>query len=157
MGDLMQEILDKLKEISNFNFVAIYNNQFQFVDNGGEYSFPFPCAFVELTSTDLQDIGGGYQGSDLQVSIHLGQDYYNSTANLEQNLSIFNLRDLIIKKLASFKPSTGSGFVKISEAQDFDHSNVYHYVVSYKFHWIDSTAVNPDILSPSPINLIINN
>lgn len=140
MGDLMQEMLNKLKEITNFNFVAIFNNQFQFVENGGDFTFPFPCAFVELTATNLQDLSGGYQGSDLEVSIHLGQDYYNGE-NLEQNLSIFNLRDLIVKKLSQFKPSAGSKFVKTSEAQDFEHSNVYHYVVSYKFHWVDNTAV----------------
>ena len=155
MGDLINEILTKLKALTDLQTVTIWNSQFELIDNGGDFSFAMPCAFVELITGELQDIGNGYQGSDVNLNIHIGQNYFNGD-NISENLTIFDLRDLVVKQLFKFQPSKCSIFVKESEEQDFNHSNVYLYILSYKFHWIDNTTVLDETTITNP-NLIINN
>lgn len=155
MGDLINEILTRLRLIVDFQFVAIWNNQFEYLQDGGEYVFPMPCVFVEVQNENNQDLGCNYQGQDINIIFHIGQDFYNGS-QMEQNFTIFELRDLLVKSISNFKPTTASKMVKTSELQDFNHSNVYHYAISYKTHWIDNTAVNEETLSTAPLNLIIN-
>jgi hypothetical protein len=139
MGDIIQEIIDRLKSLNEFNFVTIWNNQFQYMQDGTIYSFPMPCALVEVQTNDTQSIGGYVQGSDITVVIHIGQDYYNGS-NIDENFNIFQLRDIVVKSISHFKSAKSGIFVKVSEDQDFEHSNVYHYKLTYKTQWIDETA-----------------
>lgn len=156
MGDLIEEILAKLRLITDLKTVLIWNNQFQYIDDGSSYSFSMPCAFVEVQTPNTQDIAGAYQGSDIEITVHIGQDFYNTATYMEQNVTIFTLRDLVIKSLSHFTPTTGSLFKKISEEQDFEHTNVYHYKITYKTHWIDNAAVLEQLFTTPPTNLTIN-
>ena len=154
MGDLIQQIIDRLKLITDLKFVTIWNNQFNYISDGSVYSFPFPNAFIEVISDNLQDIGGQYQGSDLLINIHIGQDFYNGT-NIDENFNIFALRDLLVKSLSNFQPITCGKMIKVSETQDFEHTNVYHYILGYKVHFIDNTAVNTEYYTTIPPELIL--
>jgi hypothetical protein len=155
MGSLINEILKYLQDTGSYEFVSIWNNQFDYIDEGESYSFPMPCAFIELNNEFSQPIGGRYMGNDLVLNIHIGQDFYNSDL-LEQNNNIFDLRNKLIQSLSTFKPTNTSLLVQTGEQQDYQHTNVYHYIVSYKLHWIDDTAVQPNYETTPPINLIIN-
>lgn len=154
MGDLINEILVKLKLITELQFVTVWNNQFEYIKDGGSYSFPMPCSFIEVQSDNLEQLSMNYQGSDLDIVIHIGQNVLNSEL-LDENLTIFVLRDLVVKSLCNFKPTTSSQLVKISEEQDFDHANVYHYKITFTTHWIDDTAVTQQYLTTPPINGIV--
>lgn len=140
MGNLVDEILTRLRAIVGISYATVWNEQFRYLEEGKDWAFPMPCAFVEIVADELQDIGGKYQGSDIGVIIHLGQNVLNSD-QISENLSIFDLRDKLIVNFSTFKPTTAGLFVKVSESQDYDHTNVYHYKVGYKLHWIDDTAV----------------
>ena len=155
MGDLLREILTYLINNTSFETVNVWNNQFDYIEDGSSYSFAMPCCFIEVLADDTQPIGGKYQGSDLVVNFHIGNDFYNENL-METNLQIFKLRDDLIKSISTFQPSTGSLLNKISEQQDFQHTNVYHYVVSYKMHWIDTTVVPIETFTTPPTTLIIN-
>jgi hypothetical protein len=156
MGDLINQILNELKALNTFQFVTIWNNQFNFMEDGASYSIPFPNAFVEVNTDNTEDISMNYQASDIEIKIHIGQDFYNGS-NIDENFSIFDLRDLIVAKLSSFKTTTSGIFRKINETQDFEHSNVYHYVITFKTHWVDSTAVSQQYYTTTTPKLIINN
>jgi len=154
MESLINEIITYLQSTNLFQTINIWNNQFDYIDEGSSYSFAMPCAFIELNNNNSQDIGGKYQGSDVKLNIHLGNDVYNSD-NFEVNHSIYTLRNDTIKALSTFKPTTSSPLIKTSEEQDYQHSNVYHYILNYKLHWIDATAVPTDTLTTPPIDLNI--
>lgn len=154
MVNIINEILAQLRAIPELKLVTIWNNQFNYIDSGEIYSFPMPCAFVEVSADGFEQLGGNYQATDLIIKIHIGNDFYNGT-NIDENLTIFVLRDLIVKKLSRFKATTSGDFVKISEKQDFEHSNVYHYEIDFKTHYVDNTAVNADILTTPPLALEI--
>lgn len=149
MGNLVDELLAALRTITELKHVAVWNNQFAYMEEGLDYSFPMPCAFLELDTSTLDDIGNGFEGSDINIIIHLGQNVLNSDY-IEQNLTIFALRDLVIKKLKTFQGATTGLLSKDSEQQDFDHSNVYHYVIGYSTHFIDTTTAPDEYFTTPP-------
>jgi hypothetical protein len=155
MVAVINEIVAKLRTIPELKLVTIWNNQFEYMENGEMYSFPFPCAFVEVGADAFEQLGSNYQATDLTIKIHIGQDFYNG-ANIDENLTIFVLRDLVNSKLSRFKPTTAGDLVKIGETQDFQHSNVYHYEMTFKTHYIDNTNVSAEILTTPPTALQIN-
>ena len=154
MGNLVSEILARLRAINSLLFVTVWNEQFRYLEDGKGYSFAMPCAFVEIQTDELQDIGGRYQGSDIKVIVHIGQNMLNGDM-LDENLTIFNLRDNVVKDFATFKPTTASMMVKTAENQDFDHTNIYHYKIEYKTHWIDDTQVPTEYYTTPPISATI--
>jgi len=160
MVAFIRPLIDKLKDIKELAHVQIWNNQFDYIDEGQGYSFPFPCAFVEVnTMEEMGSLGNGYQGTDLTIKIHLGSDFYNGFGSdaIDDNFNIFALRETISKALFGFKTATSGAMFKINEEQDYNHSNVYHYVLTYKVHFIDdTTAVNQTYTIP-PTGLTFNN
>lgn len=155
MVETINEIIAQLRTIPELKLVTIWNNQFNYIDSGEIYSFPMPCAFLEINENGYEQLGNGYQATDLILKIHIGQDFYNGS-NIDENLTIFVLRDLIVKKLSLFKPTTAGALVKISEKQDFEHSNVYHYEIEFRTHYIDITNASVEILTTPPTVLEIN-
>lgn len=151
---MVNELLTQLKLITEFQFVTVWNNQFQYIEDGLSYSFPMPCCFVEVQNENSQQLGNNYQGSDLIINIHIGQNVLNSDL-IDENLTIFDLRDLVIKSLANFKPATAGQLVKINESQDFDHTNIYHYTIGFITHWIDDTATPQTYLSTPPLSITV--
>lgn len=155
MGPLINELLTKLRTISPVAFASVWNNQLNDLEQGDSWSFPDFSVFVELDSSQLMDIGGDAQGSDINVTLHLVRTgmYNGNPVNrdvMDEALTIFDFRDAVVVGLRRFKPTKGSIFVKTAEAQDYDHTNVYHYVLTYKTHYIDLTEVAADYFSTPP-------
>jgi hypothetical protein len=100
-----------------------------------------PCAFVEVLPQQFSQLGGGYQQSDVDFRIHIGQDQYDAgDGDMEQNTTIFDLRDLVYAALAGYKPTMCGELFKISEEQDYQHSNIYHYIIDFRTGFIDKSA-----------------
>jgi hypothetical protein len=140
LTDLYNSLLAEVKEISAFKFVAIWNNQLEQLQDGLTYAFPFPNAFIEiLTPTDYLPLGGGYSITDYTVRIHIGHEQYDAGGgNFEQNIEVFNYRDLVIAKLNGFQPTGGSSLMKNAEIQDYTHTNVYHYQIDFRGNFVDA-------------------
>lgn len=154
MVEFINSLVTALKAVPGIQHAQIYNSQFDYLDEGGSWAFPFPCAFVEVNAEDFGQLGGSYQGVDLDVKIHIGVDHYNG-AQFDDNLDIFALRADVVKALNLFKHTHTGHMLKVSEQQDYNHSNVYHYVIGYKVHYIDTTAVPTEYTTTPPTNLII--
>jgi len=154
MVNVINEVVAKLRTIPELKLVTIWNNQFSYMDDGEIYSFPMPCAFVEVNADNFEQLGNNFQASDINIKIHIGQDFYNGS-NIDENLTIFVLRDLVVKKLSRFKPTTAGDLVKTSEKQDFQHTNVYHYEIDFKTHYVDNTNVSVETLTVPPLALEI--
>jgi len=151
MGDLVLELLTRLRLNTDFQLITVWNNQLEYIENGQNYSLPLPGAFVELVTDNFGQLGEGYQGVDLKINIHIIQEFYNSD-NIDEDLTIYNLRDSIVRSLSLWKASKTGYFTKIDEYQDYDHNNVYHYKITFMTHWIDDTAVIAASYSLPPTN-----
>jgi hypothetical protein len=91
-----------------------------------------------VTPITFEEIGQNMRSAVLGVNIHLVHEYYNADGTFEQDLEIFDLRDQVTALLSQFKP-TGCGLmVSMTEQQDYDHDNVYHYILTYQVDFIDS-------------------
>lgn len=145
MKQLYLDIKARLKlKIPDLNFIAVYNNQFDLMEGQQIYSFPFPCAFVEIVSdSEAQQLGNGVQIFDpLYVKIHIGHEFYNGD-NQEENLAVYDLRDKVYKALQKWEPNGAVAFIRSSETQDPDHTNVYHFVQTYTTNYIDTIMEQP--------------
>lgn len=133
-------LLGKIKEITSLSFVHIWNDQLRQLEEGETYVFPFPNAFVEVIApTDYAPIGRGYATGELTVRVHIGHEEYDAgNGNFEENVNVFTYRDLVINKLNSFQPTACSSLMKVSETQDYVHTNVYHYIIDFKCAFVDS-------------------
>lgn len=150
----IQDILLQLTEIQVVNqdhqtvglFSRIWNNQLQETINGKMYDWPRPAAFVEIINNATYDvIGLGYRSADLGIKIHLIHEFYNNDGSYEQDLGIFDLRDLILRKLSQYCPTACGPLNCIREEQQYDHSNLYHYVLEFVCNFIDSKGTPFDL------------
>ena len=59
----LEGILTHLQSLDVLNFAAIYNGQFDMLDGSEMYSFPMPCAFIEVLNpaASLPLLGGFIQ------------------------------------------------------------------------------------------------
>jgi len=157
MKETIIDLLNRLKEIPELQYVVVWNNQLQYLEDQTIEAFPFPCAFVELVPQSFNQLGAGFQQTDLDIRIHIGHvEYDANNGNMEENLSVFDIRNLVFKKLSLYKPTMCSELFKISEEQDYEHTDIYHYILTFRTGLIDSTANNliePTLVDPIDIEI----
>jgi len=143
------DILNKLATLDVTNgdgntvklYARIWNNQLGSERDGKIYDFPKPAAFVEfITPVSFQELGGNFGSADLGINIHLVHEFYNQDGTFEQDLQVFDLRDSIVRLLSQYKPTACGLMVKVSEQQDYDHDNLYHYIIGFVTNFTDSTS-----------------
>lgn len=155
------DIITKLETGSFSQYSRIWNNQFEKLELGTIEAFPFPCAFVEVVlPNEYNALSSGISASDVTFRIHIGQTEYDAQdGRLSENKSIFDLRDEVVKLLTNFYPTACSGMMRVSEEQDYKHTNIYHYVVDFVSHFIDDkgdTTPSGMITKQPPTTLEIN-
>lgn len=167
----LQDILTKLATINVTNpdgntiplYSRVWNNQVQLNKEGQLYDFPKPAAFVEfITPVSFTEIGGNFRSADLGINIHLVHEYYNADGTFEQDLLVFDLRDKVVAALSQFKPTGCGQMVSNGDQQDFDHDNIYHYIISFFCDFTDSkgSPLDPDrntqVTKEPPTDLALN-
>ena len=156
MKDLFLAIQTQiLTQIPEITYVRVFNNQFlNAVTENETYDFPMPCVFVEfINEQEPKQLGEGVQIYEpLLIKLHLGVNELDSSdGNLDQNLAIFSLKDKLFRTMNKFEPDKASVFVRVSEFQDYDHTNIYVFTQTYKTTWIDfnrEEPLNPKYTTP---------
>lgn len=160
MSGIKEPIQSLLAKLTTINVVTpdgitkplysrIWNNQLRQLIDGESYSFQRPACFVEvINSVNYEILGQGLRAADLGFRLHLIHDFYNLDGTMEQDLSIFDLRDSLLLALRKFCPTACGPINCIREEQDYEHENVYHYVLDYVCCFIDSKASDYDETSP---------
>jgi hypothetical protein len=138
--DVMQRVRTELPQ---FQTIRIWNNQIQAEAEGQYQAYAKPAIFVEVLNDMVwEQLGGGFSGSDLAFRFHIVHEYYDAQdGSFEQDLVVFDLRDALIAKFMLYKPVGCGPMTKITEVQDYDHANVYHYLVDFATHFIDAAGV----------------
>lgn len=153
MKEFILAIIAQLELRCPLVHVNEWNNQFAQMETGEQMTFPLPCAFVEIiTDSPTVQLGQGVQLYDpLVVRIHIGGEKYNEENYLYRNMDIFDTKQDVYLALQKFEPANASTFVRVSEAQDNDHTNIYHYTIDFATNLMDFSAQeprNPIILQP---------
>lgn len=122
-------------------YVRIWNNQIQNAVDSSGYLFQRPACFVEVVNdATYESIGEGFRSSNIAFRCHLCHDYFNNDGTMEQDLVIFDMRDDIIGLLALFCPAGCGPTVAVREEQEYDHKNLYHYVIDFVCNFTDGAA-----------------
>ena len=161
---MIQEVLAQLETVQVTTadgetvplFARVWNNQVDYIKAGELQLFQTPAVFFELVFGDGWNIGQNYNGNDVLLRFHLVHRNYNTEGSFEQDLIIFDLRDTVCALLNRCKFTHLSPLQKVTEAQDFQHDNLYHYTIDYTSHFVDTIddAISaPIILNTPPITL----
>lgn len=161
---VITDILAKLATIQVVNqdnytvplYARVWNNQLDNLEDGKSYSWPRPAAFVEVISpASFEVIGLGFRSADLGIRIHLIHDFYDAgDGTYEQDLTIFDLRDKVVSAhntdtnvqsgLSQYCPTACGPMNCIAESQDYDHGNLYHYILEFITNFTDSKGSKYD-------------
>jgi hypothetical protein len=141
-------LLTKLREILVTNgdgaqvqpYVRVWNNQIAYLAEGKMEAFPLPAFFVEIVNNPTYDIiGQGYRSTDLSFRIHIVHEFYDAMdGTFEQDLAVFELRDKVTAYLTGFGLPSCGPLECMNEAQDFEHTNLYHYILDFVCNFTDS-------------------
>lgn len=112
------------------------------MEDGKIESYPLPATFIEVVpAQEHTQLGAGYTESDVTFRIHIVQSEYDAgDGTMEENKTIFGLRDTVVALLTYYEPPGCSGLMKVAESQDYEHTNVYHYILDFKASFIDTTG-----------------
>lgn len=147
-----------------FKFIHIWNNQVMLekADTNRQFSYPKPAVFVEIaTPTPIGTVLSGFQQyEDIRVRLHIIDDHYDANGNgfMDENFNIFDLSQLLYGQMNKFEPDGAVKMLRVSEEQDYDHDNLYHFVQEYQTNLIDTTQSEPKggIVSPGGLSLQLN-
>lgn len=137
-------------------YARVWNNQVDYIRSGQLQVFQTPAVYVEFVMGEGGNIGQNYNGNEVVLRFHLVHNHYNTEGSFEQDLLIFDLRDLVCALLNRYKCIHLSPLQKLTEQQDFSHDNIYHYIIDYSTHFVDDlddAISSPLILSVPPIVL----
>lgn len=119
-------------------FARLWNNQVDYVKQGQLQVFQTPAVFLEWITNEGGNMGQNYNGNDVTLRFHLVHQNYNTEGSFEQDLVIFDLRDTVCALLNRHKYIHLSPLQKVTESQDTSHDNVYHYIIDYNTHFVDT-------------------
>ena len=145
LKEAITSIITQCKNIGTVKTVAIWNNQLKLEDEGQMYDFLKPALFVEVRSQQHTPLSQNFSETDLQILLHVVYEKYNELdGTQEQNLDVYDFKAAVNFAIVNFKPTQCSQLMKTSEQQDYDHTNIYHYIIEYKCSLIDTDAINQD-------------
>jgi hypothetical protein len=138
-------------DVTDINFIHIWNNQVEKIKETDEegnplYCIQYPALLVEFSApNEIVQLGNGVQLYDpLDIRIHIVHVEIDSMdGNLEQNVNVFTLKRNVFKALQGLEPDVCCAFVRVSEEQDYDHNNVYHYIQTYRTNYADNDMTRP--------------
>lgn len=147
MNDLYLAIKAQLfAKVTGLNYVAMWNNQIADLEDGKNYSFRENAVLVEFVSpTQIGGVGNNVQVYEpLEVKLHIihrQEDAGDGT--MDVNLDVFTFKQNVYKAMQLFQAPTTSVFDRQSEEQDYDHTNIYHYIQSYFCAFVDTSMPLP--------------
>lgn len=118
-----------------FKYVGIWNNQVRSLRSKQNdiIQTQYPAAYIEVIVEDIEQQHCIHQLWNLIINIHIIDDFYNNeiTEN-EENVRIFETTDYLWDYIQQTRITNSGTLVCISNVQEFDHDNLYHYIQSYK-------------------------
>lgn len=150
---------------SAISFIQQWNNQLESLkakdtEANIMYSFSLPALFIEFVNLETEQLGNGNQlYANLVVRIHiLHRQEDAGDGTMEQNLTVFSLRDAVQIALQNFRPPGASEFIRQKQEMDYHHNNIYHYVMDYGCTLVDTLTNQPvnGISDSGPITPEIN-
>lgn len=144
----IQDILTRLQTLQVVNgdgktvnmYARVWNNQIKRLADQTGYTFPMPAAFLEvINSPQFAELGLGFQSADIGWRVHIAHEFYDAQdGTMDQDLTIFDLRDKVVGLLSLSKPTGCGTMARVAETYDYDHGNVYELIIDFICNFTDS-------------------
>lgn len=155
MKALYQAIRTRIEtECPSIKWTRLFNNQFvrsndDNSDKNVEQAFPYPCCFIEFPGEN-NAISSGYGAKRIEalIRIHIGFESYKL-----EDLAMFDIAAEVQEALENYATDGVTPLIYQSQKMDYDHDNVYIYMLDFVTQWSDETAyVKRDLIAaPSPL------
>lgn len=140
----------RIETLAALKYVALWNNQFEREDVN--VPFNYPCCFIEFASADyIENLQGQQQGT-LSIALHLGFESYKT-----EDTAILQLKQDLNALVHNWSTPYNSRFLRRSEIQSVDHTNVQEFIITYTLQGFDYTASSLPTTEALVSTLITNN
>lgn len=109
------------------------------------YSVNYPAILIEFDHVENEQMGNGWQiYNDLIIRVHLVHEQLDAMdGTMEQNLDVYNLADAVYAALQKYKPPGCVEVIRQKHGLDWNHGNLYHYILEFGTNYIDSSRNEP--------------
>jgi hypothetical protein len=146
---IYNDLKQRISTLAALKYVALWNNQFEREDVN--VPFGYPCCFIEFADTSYVDDLNLRQRGTLQINIHLGFESYKT-----EDTDILQLKQDLNELIHGWSTPNNTKFLRRSETQNFDHTNIQDYIISYQVTGLDVTSVNLPTADATVSTLILN-
>lgn len=140
-------MLTKVAGVTAVKHSAVWNNQLDRLLTGEGVSFETPAIFVELIYEPSKLLGVAVTQSGVIWRVHIVYTQLDAgDGTLDQNLDVFDTRDSIKVALSRYQPGNCTPLRFVGGELDYNHNNVYHYVMDFGCTIIDTkgSPLDPD-------------
>lgn len=139
----------RIETLAALKYVALWNNQFE--RENENVAFNYPCCFIEFAdSTYVDDLNLRQRGT-LMINIHLGFESYKT-----EDTTILQLKQDLNELIHGWSTPNNTKFLRRSETQNFDHTNIQDYIISYQVTGLDLTSVDLPTTDATINTLVLN-
>jgi hypothetical protein len=146
---IYNDLKQRISTLAELKYVALWNNQFEREDVN--VPFGYPCCFIEFADTSYVDDLNLRQRGTLQINIHLGFESYKT-----EDTDILQLKQDLNELIHGWSTPNNTKFLRRSETQNFDHTNIQDYIISYQVTGLDVTSLNLPTVDATVSTLILN-
>mgnify|MGYP001600438242 CR=1 FL=1 len=141
------DLIEKAKTITGTNWQAVWNNQLDRMEDQSGLSLPFPALYFEIVPQEYNSLSLGVSQSELEIRIHVCHDQTDAgDGTFDQNLDYFDYRDAVKTAFTMFKPFNCGNMIASGEEQDYEHTDIYHGILSFKTCFVDTkgSPIDPE-------------
>lgn len=140
----------RIETLAALKYVALWNNQFEREDVN--VPFNYPCCFIEFASADyIENLQGQQQGT-LSIALHLGFESYKT-----EDTAVLQLKQDLNALVHNWSTPYNSRFLRRSEIQSADHTNIQEFIITYTLQGFDYSASSLPTTEALVATLITNN
>jgi len=144
---------EKVNPTLLFQKVLIWNDQVRRMKEGKGYTFSTPACFLEYVPEATTQLLENVTMTEVCWRMHIVDTRLNELdeTGMDENLEVFKYRDLVKQYMVGFQPDNCSTMYFKDEQQDYEHTDVYHYIVDFRTCFTDDKG---SILDPDQVRYI---
>ena len=147
---IYNQLKARISTLQSLKYVALWNNQFE--RENENVAFNYPCCFIEFPSADyIENLQGQQQGT-LSIALHLGFESYKT-----EDTAVLQLKQDLNALVHNWSTPYNSRFLRRSEIQSADHTNIQEFIITYTLQGFDYSASSLPTTEALVTTLITNN
>ena len=147
---IYNQLKARISTLQSLKYVALWNNQYEREDVN--VAFGYPNCFIEFPAADyIENLQGQQQGT-MTIALHLGFESYKT-----EDTDILQLKQDLNQLIHGWSTPYNSKFLRRSEVQSNDHTNIQEFIITYTMQGFDYSAMYAPTTVADVNTLITNN